>query len=208
MSFVFDPLQRGAYDVVMIDPPWPWRTWSDKGAAKSPSAHYDCMTLEVIAALPVAELLAPGGVAFVFCTFPLIGYQHLIVEQWGLKVSTGGVWAKRTINGKRRLGLGKVKRSVCEPYLIAARDERHRLRARGAAWNLIESFDRAEVDGLAREHSRKPDEVYRDIEEQTPGWRRADVFARQRRDGWDGWGHELEKFPGIAGANKNTSGKS
>ncbi|MET4296683.1 N6-adenosine-specific RNA methylase IME4 [Bradyrhizobium sp. LB8.2] len=34
----------------------------------------------------------------------------------------------------------------------------------------------------------------------TPGLRRADVFAREKREGWDAWGDEVGKFPsGSAG---------
>jgi len=49
-------------------------------------------------------------------------------------------------------------------------------------------------DGVRREHSRKPEEFYRMITDRTPGLRRADVFAREKREGCDAWGHEVEKF--------------
>jgi N6-adenosine-specific RNA methylase IME4 len=49
-------------------------------------------------------------------------------------------------------------------------------------------------DGIAREHSRKPDEFYGIIAKKTPGLRRVDVFAREKREGWDAWGDEVEKF--------------
>lgn len=51
---------------------------------------------------------------------------------------------------------------------------------------------------LARQHSRKPDEAYAFLEALTPKARRADLFARQRRPGWDAWGDELDKFEGAA----------
>ena len=49
-------------------------------------------------------------------------------------------------------------------------------------------------DGVRREHSRKPDEFYEMIAKKTPGLRRADVFAREKREGWDCWGDEVGKF--------------
>ena len=64
--------------------------------------------------------------------------------------------------------------------------------------NLFETIEDAVLDGLAREHSRKPDEAYAMLEALSPNARRADVFARQRRPGWDGWGLELSKFDGEA----------
>jgi N6-adenosine-specific RNA methylase IME4 len=50
-------------------------------------------------------------------------------------------------------------------------------------------------DGIAREHSRKPDEFYGIVTEYTPAaLRRADLFARETRPGFDGWGNEVGKF--------------
>jgi N6-adenosine-specific RNA methylase IME4 len=51
-------------------------------------------------------------------------------------------------------------------------------------------------DGVAREHSRKPDEFYRLVAEYAPG-RRADLFSRETRPGFEGWGDELGKFDEI-----------
>jgi hypothetical protein len=41
------------------DPPWPFRTYSAKGKGRSAEAHYDCMSLDEIAALPVSQWAAP-----------------------------------------------------------------------------------------------------------------------------------------------------
>ena len=49
-------------------------------------------------------------------------------------------------------------------------------------------------DGLAREHSRKPDEFYRMVVERTPDQERCDLFSRETRQGFDGWGQEHGKF--------------
>lgn len=191
MSFFFDPLDAGSFDLVHIDFPWPWETWAPTGRKKSP--QYDCMTLDEIAACRADELLAPGGVMFAWGTFPLLGKQHLILENaFGLDVKTGGCWSKRTGTGKLRWGPGHIIRSVCEPFLIACR-KGHKMRGRDVH-NLIETLDRKELEGLARENSRKPDEVYNLLKKLTPGWRRADIFARQSRDGFTTWGREKTKF--------------
>ena len=42
-----------------------------------------------------------------------------------------------------------------------------------------------------REHSRKPDQVYDDIERAHPGTRKVELFARQARPGWAAWGAEV-----------------
>jgi N6-adenosine-specific RNA methylase IME4 len=186
-----------SYDLVMIDPPWPWDIWSEKGEAKSPTAQYGTMSFDEIGALRVGDLLAPGGVVFLWCTWPLLvtGQQVETLRRWGLTPRTGGAWAKRTASGRLRWGTGYLIRSCCEPFVIATLAD---ARFRGSSLpNLIETVEDAVLDGVAREHSRKPDEVYRLLEAVTPGRRRADVFARQRRPGWDGWGNELGKFDEV-----------
>jgi len=193
MTFQFAPLKPGSFDFVMIDPAWPWKVWSAKGNKKSPEAQYDTMTWEDIMALRPQDLLAPGGAMVVWGTWPLYGKQQMIVENcWGLEVQTGGAWSKRTKTGKLRWGPGHIHRTVCEPFMIATK-RGHKLRGRGIK-NLIEQTAELEIPGLARQHSRKPSEVYRHFEALTPGWRRADVYTRERREGWEPFGHEIDKF--------------
>lgn len=181
-----------AYDVVTIDCPWPWAAYSAKGLEKSPEAQYATMTMDDIAALRVGDLLAPGGVLVMWATWPMIEQQCAIMRRWGLAPKTGGVWAKRTESGKLRWGTGYVLRSVCEPFIIGTLPDAPT--AKGKVPNLIETLEDAALDGLAREHSRKPDSFYALIETLVPIGRRADIFARCRRPGWDCWGNELDKF--------------
>lgn len=184
-----------AYDVVMADPPWHFELRSEKGEEKSPQGQYKTMSFEQIEALRVGDLLAPGGVLFLWCTWPLIERQAAVMRRWGVVAKTGGAWGKRTSSGKLRWGTGYILRSVCEPFLIGTLPD---ARVRGSRLpNLVETIESAVVDGLAREHSRKPDEAYALLEALSPGARRADIFSRQRRQGWDGWGWELEKFDGA-----------
>jgi N6-adenosine-specific RNA methylase IME4 len=185
-----------AYDVVMCDPPWRWETYSAKGQEKSPEAQYGTMSFEEIEALRVGDLLAPGGVLFLWCTWPLIERQAAVMRRWGIEPKTGGAWAKRTPSGKLRWGTGYTLRSVCEPFLIGSLPDAG---LNGSSLtNLIETVDHALVDGIAREHSRKPEEAYSLLEALSPNARRADIFARQSRPGWDGWGTESTKFDGVA----------
>jgi N6-adenosine-specific RNA methylase IME4 len=181
-----------AFDVVVIDPPWPWAAYSDKGLEKSPEAQYVTMTLDDIAAMRVGDLLAPSGVLVMWATWPLIERQSQIMRGWGVPVVTGGVWAKRTVNGKLRWGTGYVLRSVCEPFLVG-RLEGAAI-AKGKVPNLVETLFDAALDGHAREHSRKPEEFYQLVETLVPNGRRADIFSRQRRAGWDSFGNEADKF--------------
>ena len=194
------------FDVVMADPPWAWATYSDKGKAKSPEAQYRTMSLDEIADLPVGDLLAPAGVLFLWCTWPLIHKQTRLPERWGLEVKTGGTWAKRTASGKLRWGPGYLLRSVCEPFVICTLPGSG---LRGASEpNRIETIfpNGFELDGLAREHSRKPDEAFALLERALPDARRLELFSRQTREGWTSWGNEATKFDGAAPCPSTGSG--
>ena len=194
-SWPFDPLPMFSFDVVMCDPPWPWETYSEKGQAKSPQAQYATMTMADIESLPVGNLVSDGGIIFLWATWPLIDKQAAIMRKWGFEIATGGSWAKRTATGNFRWGTGYVLRSVCEPFLIGSLSKR---KARGSSLpNMIETMQEAVIDGIAREHSRKPDEAYSLLETLTPGARRADIFSRQSREGWASWGNQATKFDAL-----------
>ena len=198
MTWPFDPLPMFGFDVVMIDPPWHFDLYSAKGDEKSPQAQYATMSLSEVAALPVGDLCSDGGLVFLWCTWPLVarGDHAWVMRRWGFEPVTGGAWAKRTASGKLRWGPGYVLRSVCEPFLIGSLCART---ARGASLtNMIETVHDAVLDGVAREHSRKPEEAYALLEALTPDARRADVFSRQARPRWTAWGHEVGKFAEAA----------
>jgi N6-adenosine-specific RNA methylase IME4 len=178
----FDPLPRRSYDLVVIDPPVPFETRSEKGQGKSPSQHYRMMKLAEIMALPVRELLKDDSVVFLWAQGRSLHQAFVIMAAWGISYKTEHVWRKVTRKGKVRMGTGFLARSMHEPVLRGSIGEPRR-------FVLPSCFD-----GIAREHSRKPDEFYSMLVEKTPGLRRADLFARERREGWDCWGDELDRF--------------
>jgi len=84
------------------------------------------------------------------------------------------------------MGLGYTTRKASEPCLLGRRGKPRRLR------NDVRDVIHASV----REHSRKPDEFYERVEQFAPG-PYLDLFARERRQGWDAWGNERDKFDGV-----------
>jgi N6-adenosine-specific RNA methylase IME4 len=188
----FDPLLANSYDLIVIDPPWPFQTWSQKGQGKSASKHYRVMTLADIKALPVRQLLKDDAVVLLWATGAMLSQAVAVMQAWGITFKTEIAWRKVTRNGKVRMGCGFWARTMHEPILLGTV-------GKPAKFTLPSCFD-----GIAREHSRKPQEFYRMIGEKTPDLRRADVFAREKREGWDVWGDEVEKFPSShGGAERN-----
>lgn len=188
---VFAALPLFGFDLIMADPPWPFANYSAKGMAKAPAKHYRTWTIDRIKRLPVGQLASGDCALFLWGCSPLLldperpSYSPTgdVLQAWGFRYGAFGGWAKKTVNDKTAWGPGYVVRSVMEPFFIATvGNPRH---SKGAA-NLI--------NGLRREHSRKPEAAYRWCERYMPEARRLELFARTARPGWSTWGDEVGKF--------------
>jgi N6-adenosine-specific RNA methylase IME4 len=186
------PEQAGAYRVIYADPPWTFATYSKKGKGRSAEAHYDCMTLDDIKALPVAEWAAPDAVLLMWATDPLLRRALEVIEAWGFTYKTVGFYWAKLQKGRTTAfmterdfftGMGFWTRANPEPCLLATRG--HPKRRAGDVRKLVIS--------PRREHSRKPDEVYDRIE-RLLGGPFLELFARARRPGWDTLGDQSGLF--------------
>jgi len=179
----FAPLRPLTYGMIVADPPWNFMNWSVKGEKKNAKHHYDCMDLEAIKALPVSQLASGDCCLFLWATWPMLDKAFEVMSAWGFDYKTGGVWHKKTVNGKTAFGTGYRVRSASEPFLL------------GFIGNPINSrSERNVIEGLVREHSRKPDEAYAWAERYLPDAWRVELFSRTDRTGWDSWGDETGKF--------------
>lgn len=172
------------YACILADPPWKFKTYSPKGiTAKGAESHYPCMTLDEIQRLPVADIADKDCFLFLWATFPMLPEALATVEAWGFTYKTGAAWIKRTKNGKTAFGTGYIFRSAAELLLVGTRGHP----------KTLNRSTRNVLQGVVREHSRKPDEQYALIESLCVG-ERIELFARQTVDGWDCWGNEKNKF--------------
>lgn len=177
------PLEPASYGLIVADPPWRFRTWSETNQEKSASRHYGLMQIEDIKALPVGELAQRDCVLLLWITAPMLQEGLEAAGAWGFRYKSNMVWRKVTPRGKVRQGTGYWARSMHEQVLICTRGKPQKYSAFPSVF-----------DGIVREHSRKPEEFYRLVEQRTAGLRRADVFARQGRPGWEAFGNEASKF--------------
>ena len=89
------PPHAGAYRVLYADPPWRFSTYSDKGKGRSAEAHYDCLSIDEIKRIPVAQWLAPDAVLLLWATDPLLPRALEVIEAWGFTYKTVGFyWVK------------------------------------------------------------------------------------------------------------------
>lgn len=184
-TWPFGDLLPLSYDVLLIDPPTRFETWSPAGEGKSPQAHYETMEWDELAAMPVGELARGDAFLVLWACWPTIRESIKLMGDWGFEYVTGGAWHKRTKHGKTAFGGGYIVRSACEPILIG------KIGSPKTATNV-----RNILDAEARGHSRKPDCQYEFCERLAPhAVRFAELFARQRWSGkWDAWGKEVDKF--------------
>lgn len=190
MSF-FDPLPMFGFDAILIDVPWSYKMYSEKGYDRSPEAHYDTMSDEDVLAMPVGDLASSTCILVMWAVWPKLPLAQACIAKWGFKHITGGTWIKTTKDGlKPKMGTGYVLRSACEPFLIG------RIGPPLARLTDLPNV----IVAPAREHSRKPDEMRAIVERMAPGGRRADLFARQpwAGEGNTAWGNETGKFGGAA----------
>lgn len=178
------------YRVIYADPPWTFATYSRKGKGRSAEAYYDCMSLDDIKALPVAEWAANDCVLLLWTTDPLLPTAFDVIRAWGFTYKTVGFyWAKLNKRAASAAftdadffaGLGFWTRANPEICLLATRG--HPKRRRADVRKLLIS--------PRREHSRKPDAAYDRIEALCEG-PYLEMFARSARPGWDRWGAESD----------------
>lgn len=175
------------YGAILIDPPWAFKTFNNqKGTTPHRGAndHYETMPLYKIAGLPIPELAARDCALFVWTVDSHMDVVQKLFDIWEFKFKTTAfVWEKQTINGLPKIGMGYWTRKQTEVCLLATRGSPRRL-SKGV---------RQLIQAPRREHSRKPDEIYERVEALVGG-PYLEMFARQRRPGWDAWGNEVDKF--------------
>jgi N6-adenosine-specific RNA methylase IME4 len=184
MSWPFGDLPPLRYGLILADPPWAFRLHSDKGDRKSPQAHYGCMGAGELAALPVDQLAAPDCALLMWATAPMLPDALMLMAQWGFRFKSAGAWAKQSSTGAGwAFGTGYCFRSAAEFFLLGTLGK-PKVRSRSVR-NLVVA--------PVREHSRKPDQLHAMAEALYAG-PYLELFARQRRPGWDVWGNDVDRF--------------
>jgi N6-adenosine-specific RNA methylase IME4 len=195
----FTGLRRRHYGAIAIDPPSRFKSFTavqsqNWNSRRDNERHYQVMTRDTLAALPVAELASPEGChLFLWTSGPFLPQALALIEAWGFKFSSRAfTWlkVKRTwtpdvplTERDFHVGLGLTVRHQTEMVLLARRGN-----CRRQAKDVREL-----IIAPRREHSRKPDEFFARVERYCEG-PYAELFARERRPGWDCFGDEVGKF--------------
>ena len=185
------------YSVILADPPWSFKSWSDKGKNRAPDRmvrqkglserHYATMNkADIQGLLPRLRFqIANDAALFLWAVDCMLPEALETMNAWGFQYKTVAfTWVKKNrVKPGTSIGLGYWTRGNPEMCLLGTRGSPKRKSA--AVRQLIEAE--------RREHSRKPDEVYERIEALLDG-PYLELFARTQRAGWASWGNETQKF--------------
>ena len=175
---------RRKYNLIIMDPPWPYtsrRMMQDNGKkAAGISDEYSTMSIQDMMDLPMQNVCADNCLLFMWTTGPKLNEAFKLLDAWGFKYSTVAyVWNKKIPNP------GFYSMSQCEYVLVA---KRGRAPERNKGVNTRQFFEKARTT-----HSTKPEEIQDMIEAQfnMKGVKKAEIFARRFRKGWDCVGTDL-----------------
>ncbi len=169
------------YQIVYCDPPWdyagrrPFTTNSQSGGAIS---HYNTMTLNELKDFELPEIDS-NALLFMWTSSPHLDQAIDLGHSWGFKYTTiGFIWDKQKVNPSY------YTMSSCEICLIFKRGKIPTPRG--------SRNERQFLSQMRGRHSEKPSEIRDRIARMFPTQRKVEMFARQRTEGWDVMGNEVQ----------------
>ena len=167
------------YQIIYADPPWKIQNASKIWyKCYSPIEYkYPTMDLEQIKKLPIAQLTDTNCGLFLWTTHTFLEKAFEVLKSWGFNYHCCITWYK-----KCGFSVWGFHRNT--EFCLYAYKGKININQKG---KFIPTF----IMETKRKHSQKPDIVRKWIESNTPE-PRLELFARQKTEGWDVWGNEVE----------------
>jgi N6-adenosine-specific RNA methylase IME4 len=160
------------FGTIYVDPPW---LYDNQGTRAATRNHYNGLTVEQIAALPVMMLAAHDAHLHLWTTNAFLFACPKIFDAWGFEFRSSFVWVKK------QMGIGNYWRNSHELLLTAVRGD-----AKSFAVSNLQSWI---LTGRGP-HSAKPDQVRSMLEQASPA-PRLELFGRREVKGWTVWGDQV-----------------
>ena len=162
------------YQIIYADPPW--RYDFSKDNADKIEVHYPTMTnADICAITPPSE---DNAVLYLWATAPKLLEALEVMKAWGFTYKTQAVWDKTWV------GMGYWFRGQHEILMVGVK---------GKFSPPIPTLRESSVYKEKKsKHSKKPQYFRNLIEKQFPDKTKLEMFARQKTEGWDVWGNEVE----------------
>lgn len=192
---LYPKLPRKRFDIIYADPPWHYngKLQFDKSSKSadhidlsrnifisSASFKYPTLRTSEMMQIPIHEIAKDDCLLFMWTTNPHLAQAIKLGEAWRFEYKTVAfVWDKMTHNP------GQYTLSNCELCLVFKRGRIPQPRGARNIQQLVRS--------TRKEHSQKPQEVIRAIENMFPTQERIELFARRKSEGWSAWGLDVLK---------------
>lgn len=174
------------YQIIYADPPWNGLGWNNGSGIKCPANHYSVQDIEWIKSLDVRSISNENCALFLWVTFPNLKESFEVIESWGFKYSTCAfTWVKKNKKSDSYfMGCGNYTRANAELCLLAVKGSMQK--------RVISKSVRQICDARIMCHSEKPNEIRGRILKLFGDLPRLEMFARQKTNGWDVFGNEVE----------------
>jgi len=164
------------YQIIYADPPWRIQKIKRKVRPNQVDMDYPMMDLEDIKKLPIYNISEDNSVCFLWTIQRYLKDAFDVLAEWGFKYQRTITWDKG--NGMCLFGFHHRTE-----FLLFGYKGKIEMYPRRKAFPTI-------VQAKSDRHSSKP-QIFRDLISPF-GKTKIELFARQKTDGWDVWGNEVE----------------
>lgn len=191
----YPDLPEKRYSIIYADPPWDYggKMQFDKSSKSvdkidlnrnifisSANFKYPTVKTKDLMKIPIIDIAENDCLLFLWVTNPHLDQGIELGKVWGFEYRTVAfVWDKMNHNP------GQYTLSYCELCLVFKRGKIPQPRG---ARNIKQLVRVPRGD-----HSEKPLEVLKNIEQMFPTQSRIELFSRKRNKGWDVWGLDVRE---------------
>lgn len=164
------------YQIIYADPPWKYNF--SKSDSRQIENQYPTMELQEIKDLVYELPIDINAVLYLWATAPKLKEALEVMKAWGFEYKTHAIWDKEI------LGMGYWFRGQHELLLV------------GVKGKFSPPGQELRVSSVVKEkrnkHSKKPSKVRGLIASWYPSQNKLELFAREKTEGWDVWGNEVD----------------
>lgn len=169
---------KPVFRTIVIDPPWPMEKIQREVRPNQVEFDYTTMSIEEIKEFPLRSFMNKDGChVYMWTTQKFLQYSFDVFNAWGVKYQCLMTWIKN-------VGFTPFSWMYSTEHILY-----------GTIGNLplLRKGLRLDFNAKVREHSRKPDEFY-ELVKRVSSEPRVDIFSREKRDGFEQYGYEVDKL--------------
>ncbi len=178
-------LPNKKYNIIYADPPWTFgsKAYQDSGREFDKlETHYSTMSITDIMNLEIPS--HNNCACFMWTTDAHLKEAIEVIEAWGFKYKTiAFIWVKKYESGSLVYNFAPWTLKSCEICILGMKGTMGKYKKVNNVKQLVEA--------VRTKHSKKPNEVRNRIEKLFGDLPRIELFARDKADGWDSWGNEI-----------------